>query len=70
VVVQALKNAGKELTTDSFVAGLESIKNYHDVFGSPVIAFSPTKHQGSNQSFLCVVKDGHWQVAEAEPLGY
>jgi hypothetical protein len=35
-----------------------------------VISFSPTKHQGSNQSFLCVVKDGHWQVAESEPLGY
>jgi branched-chain amino acid transport system substrate-binding protein len=70
VVVQALKNAGRNLTADSFVAGLESIKNYHDIFGSPVISFSPTKHQGSNESFLCVVKDGHWQVAEAEPLGY
>jgi hypothetical protein len=35
-----------------------------------VISFSPTKHQGSNQAFLCVVKDGHWQAADAEPLGY
>ena len=70
VVVQALKNAGKNLTTDSLIAGLESIKDYHDVFGSPVISFSKTKHQGSNESFLCVVKDGHWQVAEAKPLGY
>lgn len=70
VVVQALTNAGKDLTTDSFVAGLESIKNYHDIFGSPTISFSQTKHQGSNESFLCVVKDGHWQPAEAEPLGY
>jgi branched-chain amino acid transport system substrate-binding protein len=70
VVVQALKSAGKDLTPDSFVAGLESIKNYHDIFGSPTIAFSTTKHQGSNESFLCVVKDGHWQAVEAEPLGY
>jgi branched-chain amino acid transport system substrate-binding protein len=70
VVVQALKNAGRELTPDSFVSGIESIKDYHDIFGSPAIAFSPTKHQGSNQSFLCVVKDGHWQSAEAQPLGY
>src|ERR1700744_3472356 len=45
VVVQALKNAGKDLTADSFVAGLESIKGYHDIFGSPVISFSKTKHQ-------------------------
>ena len=70
VVVQALKNAGKDLTPDSFVTGLESIKNYRDIFGSPTISFSPTKHQGSNQSFLCVVKDGHWQAADAEPMGY
>jgi branched-chain amino acid transport system substrate-binding protein len=70
VVVQALKNAGKDLTTDSFVTGMESIKNYHDIFGSPTISFSPTKHQGSNESFLCVVKDGHWRAAEPEPLGY
>jgi branched-chain amino acid transport system substrate-binding protein len=70
IVIQALKNAGHDLTPDSFVTGLESIKNYHDIFGSPVIAFSPTKHQGSNESFLCVVKDGHWQTVEAEPLGY
>jgi branched-chain amino acid transport system substrate-binding protein len=70
VVVQALKNAGRELTPDSFVSGMESIKDYHDIFGSPAIAFSPTKHQGSNQSFLCVVRDGHWQSAEAQPLGY
>ena len=70
VVVQALKNAGKDLTPDSFVASLEGIKDYHDIFGSPVISFNATKHQGSNQSFLCVVKDGHWQVLEEEPLGY
>lgn len=70
VVVQALKNSGRDLNTDSFVAGLESIKDYHDIFGSPVISFSPTKHQGSNESFLCVVKNGHWEAAEAEPLGY
>ena len=70
VVVQALKNSGRNLTPDSFVAGLESIKDYRDIFGSPIISFSPTKHQGSNQSYLCIVKNGHWQAAEAEPLGY
>jgi branched-chain amino acid transport system substrate-binding protein len=70
VVVQALKNAGKNLTPDSFVASMEGIKDYRDIFGSPVISFSSMKHQGSNQSFLCVVKNGHWQTVEAEPLGY
>ena len=70
IVVKALQNAGKTLTTDTFVTGLEAIKDYHDAFGSPTISFSPTKHQGSNESFLCVVKDGHWQTAEPKPLGY
>jgi branched-chain amino acid transport system substrate-binding protein len=70
VTVQALKNAGQDLTVDGFVSGMESIKDYHDIFGSPAISFSSTKHQGSNQSFLCVIKDGRWTVVQAEPLGY
>jgi branched-chain amino acid transport system substrate-binding protein len=70
VVVQALQRAGKNLTVDSFVSGLESIKDFHDIFGSPTISFSPTKHQGSNESFLCVVKDGQWVPVQEKPLGY
>ena len=70
IVVQALKNAGNDLTMDSFIAGLESIKDYHDIFGSPTFSFSKTKHQGSNESFLCVVKGGHWQSVLDKPLGY
>jgi branched-chain amino acid transport system substrate-binding protein len=70
VTVQALKNAGRDLTADSFVGGMESIKDYHDIFGSPAISFSSAKHQGSNQSFLCVIKDGHWKVVQDTPLGY
>jgi branched-chain amino acid transport system substrate-binding protein len=70
LVVQALKNAGKDLTADSFVSGMESIKDWHDIFGSPAMSFSPTKHQGSNESFLCVVKDGHWTPVATTPVGY
>ena len=70
LVVQALKNAGKNLTVDSFVTGMESIKDWHDIFGSPPMSFSPTKHQGSNESFLCVVKSGHWVPVSTTPVGY
>ncbi len=70
LVVQALKNGGKELTTDSFVAGLEGIKDWHDIFGSPPMTFSATKHQGSNESFLAVVKGGHWIPVSTTPVGY
>ncbi|MBN8872293.1 MAG: ABC transporter substrate-binding protein [Rhodospirillales bacterium] len=70
IVVKALENAGKNLTADSFIAGMESIKDYHDAFGSPAISFGPQKHQGSNESFLCQIKDGHWVKAADKPLGY
>jgi branched-chain amino acid transport system substrate-binding protein len=70
VVVQALKNAGRDLTVDSFIAGLEKIKNYQDIFGSPPITFGPDRHWGSNESFLAEVKDGKWVKAIPEPLGY
>jgi len=70
VVVQALKNGGTDLTADSFVGGMESIKDYHDIFGSPTISFGPSKHQGSNESFLCVIRNGKWETAEPKPMGY
>ena len=70
LVIQALKNAGPNLTVDSFVSGMESIKDYHDIFGSPPMTFGPTKHQGSNQAFLSVVRNGHWEQVDKTPLGY
>ncbi|MBN8904166.1 MAG: ABC transporter substrate-binding protein, partial [Rhodospirillales bacterium] len=70
IVVKALQNAGKDLTADSLIKGMEQIKDYHDAFGSPPISFGPDKHQGSNESFLCQIKDGHWVQAVDKPLGY
>jgi branched-chain amino acid transport system substrate-binding protein len=70
LTVLALQNAGKDLTADSFVSGMERIKDWHDIFGSPAMSFSPTKHQGSNESFLCVVKDGHWVPVSTSSVGY
>ena len=70
VVVLALQKAGRDLTADSFIAALESIKDYHDIFGSPTMNFSATKHQGSNEAFLAQVKDGHWVQVGTESYGY
>jgi branched-chain amino acid transport system substrate-binding protein len=70
LMVLGLQNAGKDLTTDSFVAGMEKIKDWHDIFGSPPMTFSATKHQGSNESFLCVVKGGKWVPVSTSPFGY
>jgi len=70
LAVLALKNAGRDLTTDSFVAGMEKIKDWHDQFGSPAMTFGPEKHQGSGDSFLCVVKGGHWVPVDEAPIAY
>jgi branched-chain amino acid transport system substrate-binding protein len=70
LTIQALKNAGPTLTVDSFVTGMESIKDWQDKFGAPPMTFSATKHQGSNESFLCQVKGGHWRSDLEAPLSY
>lgn len=70
LVVLALQKAGRDLTTDSFIAALESIKHYDDIFGSPTMSFSATKHQGSTDAFLCQVKQGKWVQVGTESYSY
>lgn len=69
ITVEGLKNAGKDLTTDSFVKGLEAIKNHKDIFNGPAVTFGPTIRQGANSSFLAEVKGGRW-VRVTPPLGF
>jgi branched-chain amino acid transport system substrate-binding protein len=66
---QGLKNAGKDLTLDSFVKGLEAIKNYKDIFNGPAVSFGPNIRQGANSSFLAEVKNGRWNRV-TQPLGF
>ncbi len=69
LTAQGLVNAGKNLTTDSFVAGMEAIKHYHDIFGGPEVNFGPKIRQGANSSFLAEAKGGKWtRITEA--LGF
>jgi branched-chain amino acid transport system substrate-binding protein len=69
LTVQGLKNAGKDLTLDSFIKGLEAIKGYKDIFNGPQVSFGPNIRQGANSSFLAEVKGGKW-VRVTEPLGF
>jgi branched-chain amino acid transport system substrate-binding protein len=65
----ALKNAGADLTLDSFVKGLESIQKYKDIFDGPEVNFGPNIRQGANSSFLAMVKDGRW-TRVTKPMGF
>jgi branched-chain amino acid transport system substrate-binding protein len=69
LTVLGLEKAGSDLTLNSFVKGLESIRGYKDIFNGPEVNFGPDKHQGANSSFLAVVKGGRW-VRLTEPLSF
>lgn len=69
LTVKGLQNAGKNLTLDSFISGMESIKGYHDIFGGPEINFGPKIRQGASSSFLAEVKGGRW-TRVTQPLGF
>ena len=68
--VAALEKAGRDLTTDSFIAALESMKDWRDIFSGPPLSLSATNHHASNQSFLSVVKDARWVPVLQEPLSF
>lgn len=59
LVVEALERAGRELTRDGFLAALESIDDYTDLFGYRV-AFGPERHNGAQESVLVQVRGGRW----------
>jgi branched-chain amino acid transport system substrate-binding protein len=58
--IAALDKAGRDLTLDSFISAMESMKDWHDIFGGPALSMSPTNHHASSQSFLSVVKSKRW----------
>ena len=69
LTVQGLKNAGKDLTLDSFIKGMEAIKDSKDLFGGPPATFGPNIRQGANASFVAEVKNGKW-VRLTPALGF
>ncbi len=63
LIFQALDRAGRDLTTDDFIAALESIDEYTDLFGYR-LSFGPKKHGGATESVLAQVKGGRWVTLE------
>ncbi|MBI2769714.1 MAG: ABC transporter substrate-binding protein [Burkholderiales bacterium] len=57
----ALK-AGPQLNTESFVKTLDGMTFNRDMFGTPELTFSPTKHLGNRFSRLSQIQEGRWKV--------
>ena len=60
--VQVAQKAGPNLTTDTFIKTLDSMKIPPDIFGAPEVAFTATKRIGSNASRVSQIQDGRWKV--------
>jgi branched-chain amino acid transport system substrate-binding protein len=69
-VVAVLDKAGHDLTLDSFIGAMESMKDWQDIFGSPPLTITSTNHHASSQSFLSVVKNARWVPVVQQPLSF
>jgi branched-chain amino acid transport system substrate-binding protein len=69
MVLMGLKNAGKDLTTEGFIKGLEAIHAYTDIFGTKY-SFGPNQHHGQSASYLSVIHGGRWQPVQTDAIMY
>ena len=59
--IAAAQKAGANLTTDSFIKAMESMKFPPDMFGSAELTFSPTKRAGSDMTRMSQLQDERWK---------
>jgi len=69
LTVEGLKRAGPDLTVDSLVDALESIKGYQCSLCMAPISMSPTDHRPFEIEVYESVKDGKW-VTFGEPVNF
>ncbi len=58
----AASKAGPNLTTESFIKAMDTMKIAPDIFGGPEQTFSATKRFGSEVTRLSQITDGRWKV--------
>ena len=60
--LKAAGKAGPNLTTESFIKAMDTMKVPPDIFGSAEMTFSPTKRLGSNATRLSQLQENRWKV--------
>jgi branched-chain amino acid transport system substrate-binding protein len=60
--IQAAQKAGPNLTTDSFVAAMDTMSFAPDMFGGAASSYSATKRLGNSISRMSQIQDGRWKV--------
>ena len=69
ILIEAVKRAGKELTVNSFVSSMESIKDFEDPLQTGSVTFSETRRQGTNISYFFQVQEERFKVISG-PIAY
>jgi branched-chain amino acid transport system substrate-binding protein len=64
ILVEGLKKAGKDLTTESLAKALETIKGHKNPFGGSDIHYAADRHIGAEDIYLAVVEKGRWKTLE------
>jgi ABC-type branched-subunit amino acid transport system substrate-binding protein len=57
-LVEGLRRAGRNLTTDSMIKAMESIKRWQAESGGAVVTYGPNRHHGLNGSRLAHAEGG------------
>lgn len=69
LTVEALKNAGADLTRDSFVEGAEKICNFSTLAGLVPLSLSPSDHRPYQIEVYARAENGVW-VSFGEPVNF
>lgn len=59
IFLMGVDKAGKDLTVDTLIKGLEQVR-YEDKFGGQPITFGPQKRLGTDKTYVSQVKGGKW----------
>ena len=69
IIIEAINRAGPDLSIDSFVEAMESLKSYEDPLKTGVVTFSKTQRQGTNISYFFQVQDERFEIISG-PISY
>ena len=65
ILTHALQLAGPELNSEKLTTALESMNNYQDELGGPVLQFGPSDHEGIEKPLLAEVQHGQWRTVRS-----
>ena len=69
IIIEAINRAGPDLSIDSFVEAMESLKSYEDPLKTGTVTFSETQRQGTNISYFFQVQDERFEIISG-PISY